>query len=253
MPDQPQSPAPSCDVLIAGGGVAGLALALALRQASEGTLAVRLHDPALAKPPGRRAFAIAAGTRRMLETLGVWSDIAAGAQPLTAMDITDSTLDEPVRPLFLSFEGEVEPGEAFAHMIEEGPLAEALRGAAERAGVAFSATAISGFAAGRDRITMQAADGTSVAGAVLVAADGARSRLREIAGNLLLRLELRPERHRRHHPPRAAARGPGGRAFPAVGPFALLPLPGDRSSIVWTERRGRRRRSSGAIPRCWRR
>ncbi len=238
MPGPETSSPPSCDVLIAGGGVAGLALALALRQGSAGTLAVRLHDPALAKPPGRRAFAIAAGTRRMLETLGVWSAISAGAQPLTAMDITDSALEEPVRPLFLSFEGEVEPGEAFAHMIEEGPLAEALRGAAEGAGVTFSSAAISGFAAGRERIAMQAADGTAIAARLLVAADGARSRLREIAGISFYGWSYDQSaivgtiRHERPHEGRAVEH------FLPSGPFALLPLKGERSSIVWTERRG---------------
>jgi 2-octaprenyl-6-methoxyphenol hydroxylase len=237
MPAPTKPSLPSCDVLIAGGGLAGLALALSLRQASDGTLAVRLHDPAFARPPGRRAFAIAAGTRRMLETLGVWTEVAAEAQPLTAMDITDSTLDEPVRPLFLSFEGEVEPGEAFAHMVEEGPLSGALQAAAERAGVLFSPAAISGFRTGRETITAEAADGTSVAARLLVAADGAKSRLREIAGISFYGWSYDQSaivgtiRHERPHEGRAVEH------FLPAGPFALLPLKGDRSSIVWTERR----------------
>ena len=82
------------DIVIAGGGVAGLALALALKKARGKTLSVSLHDPAFANPafapkagPDRRAYAVAAGARRMLETLGVWKDIAHTAQPLLAMDI----------------------------------------------------------------------------------------------------------------------------------------------------------------------
>ncbi len=238
MPVTKKPSSPRCDVLIAGGGVGGLALALALRQGSAQTLSVRLHDPALSKPAGKRAFAIAAGTRRMLATLGVWDAVAEGAQPLTAMDITDSSLDEPVRPLFLSFEGEVEPGEPFAHMIEEGPLAQALQAAAEQAGVVFSATAIAGFAAGRETVTAEGADGIAIAARLLVAADGARSRLREIAGIPFYGWSYDQSgivgtiRHERPH---------GGRAvehFLPSGPFALLPLTGNRSSIVWTERRG---------------
>ena len=237
MPDHDTLPTPPCDVLIAGGGLAGLALALALRQASGETLSIRLHDPAFARPMGRRAFAIAAGTRRMLETLGVWSTVAGDSQPLTAMDITDSTLDEPIRPLFLSFEGEVEPGEAFAHMVEEGPLSGALQAAAEQAGVQFSSAAISGFSNRRDAIVAQAADGATIAARLLVAADGGKSRLREIAGISFYGWSYDQSaivgtiRHERPH---------GGRAvehFLPSGPFALLPLKGDRSSIVWTEKR----------------
>ncbi len=123
-------------------------------------------------------------------------------------------------------------------MIEEGPLAEALRGAAEGAGVAFSAAPISGFAAGRERIVMQAADGTAVAAQLLVAADGARSRLREIAGISFYGWSYDQSaivgtiRHERPHEGRAVEH------FLPSGPFALLPLKGERSSIVWTERRG---------------
>ncbi len=224
-------------MLIAGGGLAGLALALALRQGSAGTLSVRLHDPAFARPPGRRAFAIAAGTRRMLEILGVWGEVATAAQPLTAMDITDSALDEPVRPLFLSFEGEVEPGEPFAHMVEEGPLSAALQAAAERAGAVFSPIAVRSFRTERETIAIEAADGSSVAARLLVAADGARSRLREIAGISFYGWSYDQSaivgtiRHERPHEGRAVEH------FLPAGPFALLPLRGDRSSIVWTERR----------------
>ncbi len=237
MPETAKPPLPPCDVLIAGGGLAGLALALALRQGSAGTLSVRLHDPAFARPPGRRAFAIAAGTRRMLEILGVWDEVATAAQPLTAMDITDSALDEPVRPLFLSFEGEVEPGEPFAHMVEEGPLSAALQAAAERAGAVFSPIAVRSFRTERETIAIEAADGSSVAARLLVAADGARSRLREIAGISFYGWSYDQSaivgtiRHERPHEGRAVEH------FLPAGPFALLPLRGDRSSIVWTERR----------------
>lgn len=235
----------SCGVLIAGGGIAGLALALALRRSAGAALAVRLHDPALTRAPSGRAFAIAAGARRMLEALGIWSAVAEEAQPLTAMDITDSALDEPVRPLFLSFEGEVLPGEPFAHMVEEAPLAAALKEAAEDAGVGFSAAAITGFALEREGIRVRDADGGACLARLLVAADGSRSRLREQAGIPFYGWSYDQSaitgviRHERPH---------GGRAvehFLPAGPFALLPLRGKRSSIVWTERRA----SAAAIVR----
>jgi hypothetical protein len=136
------------DIIIAGGGVAGLGLALALKHAGGAAVTVAVYDPAFArKGADRRAFAIAAGARRMLETLGVWEAVADGAQPLAAMEITDSALEEPVRPLFLSFDGEVAPGEPFAHMVESGPLTAELRAACEAAGVGLSSAPVTGFAA----------------------------------------------------------------------------------------------------------
>jgi 2-octaprenyl-6-methoxyphenol hydroxylase len=227
------------DIVIAGGGAAGLALALALKQARGDTLSVSLHDPAFARTGnhGGRAYAVAAGARRMLETLEVWPAIAATAQPLAAMDITDSPLEEPIRPLFLSFDGAIAPGEPFAHMVENGPLLAALRQKAEEAGVVLSAQPVTDFKAGGESVSVGLADGAQIKARLLVAADGARSRLRELAGIAFYGWTYDQSaivgtiRHERPH---------GGRAiehFLPSGPFALLPLMGNRSSIVWTERK----------------
>ena len=80
-----------------------------------------------------RASAIAAAARRLFETIGVWDAVAAEAQPILDMVVTDSKLNDAVRPVFLSFGGEIEPGEPFAHMIENGPLVDALTGQGEAA------------------------------------------------------------------------------------------------------------------------
>jgi 2-octaprenyl-6-methoxyphenol hydroxylase len=233
---------PAQDIMIAGGGIAGLALALALKRAGGKRLHIALHDPAFARNGSdTRAYAIAAGARRMLDTLGIWSKISPSAQPLVAMDITDSALDEPVRPLFLSFEGAVDAtenrdGEPFAHMVESGPLLEALKEAAQVAGVTLSAVPVSDFAAEIDMTRITLSDATIVQARLLVAADGGKSRLREKAGISFYGWTYDQSAivgtitHEREH---------GGRAiehFLPSGPFALLPLKGNRSSIVWTER-----------------
>ena len=112
MPDQPAIA--RADVVIAGGGFAGLALALALRQRLGGSFKVVVADPAFAADarPDLRASAIAAAARRMFETLGVWDAVAADAQPILDMVVTDSKLKDAVRPVFLTFAGEVEAGRA---------------------------------------------------------------------------------------------------------------------------------------------
>ena len=74
------------DVLIAGAGFAGLALALALRQALGATFRVAVADPALGRPvEDARASAIAAAARRMFEAIGVWEAVAARAEPILDM------------------------------------------------------------------------------------------------------------------------------------------------------------------------
>ena len=91
---------------VAGAGVAGLSLALALRR-SLASVDVTVCDPALRRDPAgdKRAYAVAAGARRMLATLGVWDSVAGGAQPILDMVVTYSRLRYPVRPVFLTFGG----------------------------------------------------------------------------------------------------------------------------------------------------
>src|SRR5688572_14686278 len=99
------------DVVIGGGGFAGLALAIALRQSLGPSFSVAVVDPALGKSHSDdvRASAIAAAARRLFQTIGVWDAVAADAQPILDMVVTDSKLNDAVRPVFLSFGGDVEP------------------------------------------------------------------------------------------------------------------------------------------------
>src|SRR3982074_973131 len=126
-------------IVIGGGAFAGLALALALRQGLGADIPVVVADPALGLRPSRdpRATAIVAACRRLFEAIGVWDQVAAGAQPISDMVVTDSRLEDATRPAFLTFAGDVEPGEPFAHMVENRHLIDALvtRAQAERLGL----------------------------------------------------------------------------------------------------------------------
>ena len=146
---------------------------------------VVMFDPALRRDPkgDPRAYAIAAAARRMLATLGVWPLVEAKAQPILDMVITDSRLHDPVRPIFLTFAGEVEPGEPFAHMVEGRDLTAALVDAcADGRRRAEAARRRRVFDVRDARIEAQSQGGARSPAALLVAADGARSRLRDQAG-----------------------------------------------------------------------
>jgi 2-polyprenyl-6-methoxyphenol hydroxylase-like FAD-dependent oxidoreductase len=153
-------------ILIAGGGMAGLTLALALKAGRGAGLDVTVMDPALAPlPPGTkprgagRAHAVAASARRMFEALGVWQDVAANAQPITQMIVTDSSTRDVVRPVFLTFD-QPEGGAPYAHMVESAALTAALTARAREAGVVLSPLSVTGFEQCDHALTAQLSDGT---------------------------------------------------------------------------------------------
>jgi 2-octaprenyl-6-methoxyphenol hydroxylase len=261
------------DIVIAGGGFAGLSLAIALRQGLGLSAAIMVADPGLRKghEGDERASAIVAAARRLFETLGVWQSAAGEAQPILDMVVTDSRLEDAVRPVFLTFAGDVEPGEPFAHMIENRYLLDALEQKAREVGVVLRATAVGHVAPpperGRsnaersdggpfseqnlapdrlrrsdlpllgegDYVRVQLSDGSHIAARLLVAADGARSSIRDRAGIAVHGWDygqsaiVTTVSHERDHEGRAVEH------FLPAGPFAILPLKGRRSSIVWTE------------------
>ena len=225
------------DVLIGGAGFAGLALAIALRQGLGDPFEVTVADPALGKSHSgdTRASAIAAAARRLFEAIGVWDAVAGEAQPILDMVITDSRLDDAMRPSHLTFGGEVAPGEPFAHMIENPALADALVERARADGVNLTAAAVASFEAGRDRVDVALSNDETISATLLVAADGAHSAIREAAGircvgwNYDQSAIVATITHERDH------RGRAEEHFLPAGPFAILPLKGRRSSIVWTE------------------
>jgi 2-octaprenyl-6-methoxyphenol hydroxylase len=226
-------------IVIGGGAFAGLALALALRQGLGPDIPVIVADPALSLRPSRdpRATAIVAACRRLFEAIGAWDDVKSEAQPILDMVVTDSRLEDATRPAFLTFAGDVEPGEPFAHMVENRRLIDALVARAEAEGIDLRAVPVTSYDARDGSIDVTLGDGTVVAASLLIAADGAKSKLRERAGIATHGWDYDQSGivvtvgHERDHEGRAEEH------FLPAGPFAILPLTGKRSSLVWTEGR----------------
>jgi 2-octaprenyl-6-methoxyphenol hydroxylase len=163
----------------------------------------------------------------------------AEAQPIREMIVTDSRMLDPVRPVFLTFDGDVAPGQPFAHMVPNQALVGALRrragdlGIEIRQGVSIrdAQEAESGA-----RRMVQLSTGETLAATLVIAADGLRSTLRDIAGIKTVSWSygqsgiVTTVEHERPHEGRAEEH------FLPAGPFAILPLKGNRSSLVWTER-----------------
>src|ERR1700712_4967117 len=139
-------------IVIGGGAFAGVGAPVALRQGLGDGIPIIVADPALATRPSRdpRATAIVAACRRLFEAIGVWGEVAGQAQPILDMVVTDSKLEDATRPVFLTFAGNVEPGEPFAHMVENRHLIDALVERAVAEGVELSPTAVTDFASRSD-------------------------------------------------------------------------------------------------------
>src|SRR5690606_32136417 len=135
------------DIAIVGGGPVGMTLALALSRSMAGLKIAMLDRRDFAVPQDQRAFAISAGVKRVLETLGVWRAVADKAEPILKMKITDSGTGDIARPLFLSFEGPLSSGEPYAHMVPNTALSAALLKTLEGRATLLSKVEVTGFEA----------------------------------------------------------------------------------------------------------
>jgi len=229
------------DVAIVGGGLNGAALALALAHAG---FTVRVFDAAPLDTRSDDAFdgratAIAAGSRAMLRKLGVWERVADTVEPISDIVVSDGRVSEGASPLFLHFDHREVGDEPFGTLVENRFLRRALYDlVAENDAIEHSApvrVARVEYATGWAILHLD--DGTTHRARLAVACDGRRSRVAREAGVRYTGWEYKQAgivctvEHDRPH---------GGVAheyFLPSGPFAILPLKDNRSSLVWTERR----------------
>ena len=224
------------ELLIAGGGLTGLLLGIACASAGLAVTIVDPEDPSAMLRQGfdGRSSAIAYGSSQVLKALGLWPEIAAEAQPILEIRIADHE-----SPQILHYDHRDLGNHApLGYIVENRVLRRAL---IERArslpSLDFSAPlAVRGVGTLCFGAVAALSDGRRVAARLVAAADGQASPLRRAAGIRTVEWRYRQTgivtavRHKRPH------HGIAVEHFLPAGPFAILPMTGNRSSIVWTER-----------------
>lgn len=226
------------DVIIAGGGLNGSALAIALDQvgfrvALADPLAVEMRsDPSF----DGRSYALALASQRLLSVLGLWPDLAPHAQPILEIKVTDGRPGEGPSAFMLGFDhAEIEEG-PMGYLVEDRHLRRTLLSWLAQSGVShLSGVSITGHASDLSGVNVDL-EGHPQRARLLVGADGMRSPTAKRAGVKRLgwgygqRALVCAVAHERPN------NGVAHQFFTPSGPLAILPLSGNRCSIVWTER-----------------
>jgi 2-octaprenyl-6-methoxyphenol hydroxylase len=224
-----------CDVLIVGGGLVGGPLACALADNGLTVAVVDAEPPAATLAPAfdGRASAVALGPQRLLAAIGLWPDIEPAAAPIKHIRVSDGP-----SPLFLHYDHRALGDAPFGWIVENRVLRHAIqrRLAALPAVHLLAPARIAELRRDDHQVAATLADGTRIVAAVAVAADGRASPTRAAAGIGVTRRDYHQTAivctvaHGRSHHDTAHEH------FLPAGPFAILPLPGNRSSVVWTEK-----------------
>ncbi len=236
------------DILIGGGGLVGPTLALALDQAGLSVIVVDAAKPSetLAANFDGRAFAIAFASYRMWRALGLGEALDRVAQPIAQIMVTDGRLGDGARRggpslLHLHFDrAELSEGdEPLGLMLEARHVRLALDEAIRARPSIKLIQPISAVSIERDAasVTTTLADGRRLRTPLLVGADGRRSFVRQAVGIRTIGWDypvtaiVATIAHEKPHD------GVAHEFFLPNGPFAILPLKGERSNIVWAEPR----------------
>ena len=228
------------DIIIAGGGLYGPALAFALAQAGLRVIVVDARPAPQRAEAGfdGRAYALAIASKRLLQGIAIWPEVEALAQPILKIKASDGVAGQGAAPFFLTFDSvEMEEG-PMGFMLEDRHLYRAFLGAmATQAGLTLiSGERVVAHAAEGPGVQVTLASGRSLRARLLVGCDGRGSGVAATAG--IRRVGWGYDQtalvtavwHERPH------EGVAQQFFMPSGPLAILPLAGGHhSSIVWSE------------------
>lgn len=226
------------DILIVGGGLNGPALALALAGKGFSVSVIDALPEKIRKNAGfdGRSYALALASKRLLARIGVWDRVAEQAQPMHEIKASDGRAGEGAAPFFLHFDSaEIEEG-PMGFMLEDRFLRRAFLEAMKQEKAIWQ---IEGRVIAQEvdasGVTLTLDSGQTLRGRLLVGCDGRASGTAERAGIKRsgwdygqTALVCAIEHEQPHH-------GIAHQFFMANGPLAILPLPGNVSSIVWSE------------------
>ena len=231
------------DIIIVGGGLNGPALALALADDGFGVTVIDALPRETRADPGfdGRSYALALASQRLLRAIGIWDRVAAKAEPILQIKVTDGRAGEGPSPWMLAFDhAEIEEG-PMGYMLEDRHLRRAFLDAladtprvTHRAGERVVAQE-----AGPAGATVTLASGEVIAGTLIVGCDGrqsgtaARAGIRRTGWDYGQTAIVCAVAHEKPHD------GIAHQFFMPGGPLAILPLRDNRCAIVWSERRDR--------------
>lgn len=222
------------DIIIVGAGLVGLTAALALSQSGFDTALVDVKTFGQGREDPR-ASTLAASSFQMIKRLGLESALSPQLQPINNMMIGEGRPGK-ISPLTLHFDGQ-RRSDPMAYMIENAALSGALQ---DKAASANNLTlklgaAMSTYSTGAGHAQITLSTGEILSARLVVAADGRNSAVRRAAG---INTEARPYPQSAIVTTVAHERGHEGTAYQMFfpgGPFAILPLTGGRSSLVWSD------------------
>lgn len=221
------------DVVIAGGGVVGAACALALADAGLSVALVEGREPSpwVAGAADLRVFAFAADNIQLLQSLGVWPQVRqARAWPYRRMQVWDAAGGED-----LVFDADRFGRSELGFIVENSLLQDRLWAALAAAGVEVHCPArVETLEQDADGVRLRLDDGRRIDAALAIAADGAESTLRQLAGVEVQRHDYQQRGVVAYVDSALPNQATAWQRFLPTGPLALLPVAEQRSSIVWT-------------------